>query len=119
MTGFPSSRVREHFLVSDDLWNFRREHERFRRFLRPTLHSGLGWRPVERAVHLDCVEVLGVICQIFTFRQTFGVKGAGPARSGEGGCAKANTGTGIVRHVNAIVAQVSSWAITAKRRLSG
>src|ERR1035438_9243411 len=103
MTGFPSSRVHEHFFVRDDLWNFRREEKAFRRFLRPSLHSGFGWRAVEGAIYLDGIKMLRVIRQVFTFRQTLGIEGALPACSRECGSAQANAK--FVRHLFPIVTQ--------------
>src|SRR5712692_4465382 len=50
--------IYQHFLVGDDLWNFCREHELFRRLARPSLYSRLRGGVVEGAVHFNRVEVL-------------------------------------------------------------
>jgi hypothetical protein len=51
----------------------------------PTLHRREPRSAVERRVHFDGVEFRGVIGEAFTFGQTFGIRGAGPSSSGEGG----------------------------------
>jgi len=83
--------VHEHLFVRNDLRHFGGKDEPLGRLRVPAMHRGQRRDAVERAVHLDGIEMLGVVAQIIGRLEAIGIERARPSGSGESGGAEVHS----------------------------
>jgi len=76
--------------VRDDLWNFSRDDESFRRLISPSSDGGSRRRGIKSGIYLDSLKFCGVVAQVIRRLHSRRIKRRVPARRRECRCPEIN-----------------------------